>query len=207
MAAVAGGVTLVQLRDKTALDAELVEVARVLKERLAPLGVPLIVNDRVDVALAAGADGLHVGQGDMGIAEARSRLGPEQDPRAVAGAGRRSRGGRCSGAWTMWRRARCSAPPPSRTSPRRSGSRACGGFAQGTRLPLVGIGGIGVGNAGAVIEAGADGVAVVSAILALPTSKRRRGPFGAWWTRPWRPPVDGVRPGSRRRRSGRNGDR
>ncbi|MDH3917494.1 MAG: thiamine phosphate synthase, partial [Rhodospirillales bacterium] len=64
-AAVRGGVSLVQLRDKTASDAAMTEQARALKVLLTPLGVPLIVNDRLEVALAAEADGLHLGQEDV----------------------------------------------------------------------------------------------------------------------------------------------
>jgi thiamine-phosphate pyrophosphorylase len=75
--AVAGGCTLIQYRDKGADARRQVEQARVLKEALAGTGVPLIVNDRVDVALAAGADGVHLGQGDMHPNDARRLLGPE----------------------------------------------------------------------------------------------------------------------------------
>ena len=64
-AAVRGGVTAVQLREKECGTREFVELARRLKAILAATGIPLIVNDRVDVALAAGADGVHLGQSDM----------------------------------------------------------------------------------------------------------------------------------------------
>src|SRR6188768_1741575 len=71
-----GGATLVQLRDKLGDTRRLVEEARAIKAALAPLGVPLVINDRVDVALAAGADGVHVGQEDMAVEDARRLLGP-----------------------------------------------------------------------------------------------------------------------------------
>ena len=71
-----GGATTVQLRDKVNSVTDMIEEARALKAALAPLNVPLIVNDRVDVALAAGADGVHVGQEDMAVEEARRALGP-----------------------------------------------------------------------------------------------------------------------------------
>src|SRR5256885_16485065 len=77
----AGGATLVQLRDKHSETRALVETARAIKSALAPARIPLIVNDRVDVALAAHADGVHVGQDDMAAA----------DPRALRGAGARTR--------------------------------------------------------------------------------------------------------------------
>src|SRR5262245_39744491 len=72
---VAGGATLVQLRDKHGATRRLVAEARAIKQALAASGVPLLVNDRVDVALAAGADGVHVGQDDMAVADARRLLG------------------------------------------------------------------------------------------------------------------------------------
>jgi thiamine-phosphate pyrophosphorylase len=75
-AVAAGGATVVQLRDKVNDTAQMVEEVRALKAVLAPFGVPLIVNDRVDVALAAEADGVHVGQEDMAVEEARRMLGP-----------------------------------------------------------------------------------------------------------------------------------
>ena len=76
--AVAGGVTMVQLREKDAATGEFVELGRRLMRLLKPLGVPLIINDRVDVALAVDADGVHIGQSDMSYADARKLLGPEK---------------------------------------------------------------------------------------------------------------------------------
>ena len=71
----AGGATLVQLRDKLATRGSMVERARAIKAALGT--VPLLINDRVDVALAAGADGVHVGQDDMAPEDARRLLGPD----------------------------------------------------------------------------------------------------------------------------------
>ena len=76
-AAVRGGVTVVELREKECGAREFVALARRLREILAPAGIPLIINDRVDVALASGADGVHVGQSDMDSRDARGLLGPE----------------------------------------------------------------------------------------------------------------------------------
>ena len=108
-----GGATLVQLRDKRGATREMVAQARAIKAVLAPLGVPLIVNDRVDVALASGADGVHLGQDDMDVADARRLLGPERSsvsrsrpmPEAQAAPLQHL---------TMWRSAR-SFPPRRRT--------------------------------------------------------------------------------------------
>ncbi|MBV2185793.1 MAG: thiamine phosphate synthase, partial [Rhizobium sp.] len=75
--AVAGGVTLVQLRDKNASTARMIETGRALKTALLGTGVPLIINDDVEAAIAIGADGLHVGQGDMDAQTARRLIGPD----------------------------------------------------------------------------------------------------------------------------------
>ena len=71
-----GGATLVQLRDKVSETRAMVDEARAIKKALAPFSVPFVVNDRVDVALAAGADGVHLGQDDMKVEDARRLLGP-----------------------------------------------------------------------------------------------------------------------------------
>lgn len=76
--AVAGGVTMVQLREKDASTGEFVELAFRLKEILKPYNVPLIINDRVDVALAVDAEGLHIGQSDMPYEIARKLLGSDK---------------------------------------------------------------------------------------------------------------------------------
>ena len=76
--AVAGGITIVQLREKDASTGEFVELAMRLKEMLKPYNIPLIINDRVDVALAVDADGVHIGQSDMAYKDARRLLGPDK---------------------------------------------------------------------------------------------------------------------------------
>ena len=73
-----GGVTMVQLREKECSTGEFVLLARRLKELLTPLGIPLIINDRVDVALAVDADGVHIGQSDMAYEDARRLLGSDK---------------------------------------------------------------------------------------------------------------------------------
>jgi thiamine-phosphate pyrophosphorylase len=169
-AAVEGGVTLVQLRDKGADGRALLEAARALIALLTPLGVPLILNDRVDVAVAAGAAGCHVGQSDLPPAAARALLGqgailglsldvieqaPAVDPTVVdyiahgpfASTATKPDAGAAVGAAGIAR---------VRALPRLQA------------LPLVAIGGLDAGNLGAAIGAGADGIAVVSAVIAAP---------------------------------------
>ena len=164
-AAVRGGVTLVQLREKTLPDAEIVELARALKGLLGPAGVPLIINDRAEVARAAGADGVHLGQGDPGAGRAREILGPD----AVIGvsAGTRAEAARVDKALADYvgvgplyaTPTKPDAGPPIGIS----GLTAL--HAALAPLPVVAIGGIGAGNAAEVMASGAaDGIAVVSAI-------------------------------------------
>ena len=164
-AAVRGGATLVQLREKALGDAELVEAARALKGRLAPLGVPLIINDRVEVARAAGADGVHLGQDDLDAARARRILGPAGLIGVSAGtaeeAARIDRGlADYVGIGAVYATAtKPDAGPP-------IGLAGLAALAATLRpLPVVAIGGIGVREAAQVMAGGAaDGIAVVSAI-------------------------------------------
>ena len=162
-AAVRGGVTLVQLREKSLPDAELVTCARALVDLLTPLGVPLIINDRVEMAIAAGAAGVHLGQDDAHAGQARSLLGPggiigvsagTMDEVATVSAGLADYVG-------------VGAVYP-------TGSKADAGPAIGVAglaalmarlpLPVVAIGGIHAGNTAQVAATGVAGVAVVSAI-------------------------------------------
>lgn len=166
-AAVKGGATIVQLRDPQAHGRVLVEQARALKALLAPLGIPLIINDRVDVAVAAEADGVHLGQDDMAPGDARALLGPGR----ILGL---SVGNPAEHASSDLSVVDYLGVGPVKAT----GTKADAGAAIGTagvtairaltRLPIVGIGGIDAGLASDVIRAGADGVAVVSAICAAP---------------------------------------
>lgn len=166
-AAVAGGIGMVQLREKTASTRDFVELARGLLARLRPHGVPLLINDRVDVALAADADGVHVGQDDMRPADVRALIGPdkilglsvtgEAETRAAAGQPVDYLG----------------AGPVFATATKKDAGAPQGIAGLRTMLalatvPVVAIGGIGPANAAAVMAAGADGVAVVSAICSAP---------------------------------------
>ncbi len=167
-----GGATLVQLRDKRGDTGAMVETARAIKKALAPFGVGFVVNDRVDVALAAGADGVHIGPEDMTVADARRLLGP----RAIIGLSIKSV-------------AEAEAAPVEFIDYVGSG----GVYAtlskeqkkppigpQGLKriidvlrprkaaMPVCGIAGVDASNAAEVIRAGADGVAVISALSLAP---------------------------------------
>jgi thiamine-phosphate pyrophosphorylase len=165
--AVRGGVACVQLREKgLSTRAFLVEAQRI-KELLAPFGVPLIINDRADVALAVGAEGVHVGQQDMPCETVRRLLGP----RAIIGLSVES--------WEDVERAQ-SLPvdylgvSPLFATPTKTDTKGTWGIEGLARIrafsrhPLVAIGGLHGENAAAAVLAGADGIAVVSAICAAP---------------------------------------
>jgi len=163
-AAVKGGVTLIQLREKTASTRAFIEQARVLKRLLAPLRVPLLINDRIDVALAAGADGAHVGQQDMPVALARQLLGPA----AIIGLSITELGqvrdrdvelADYLGVGPIFAQStKLDATPP-------LGLDGLAEVRRATGKPIVAIGGVSAANADAVRSAGADGIAVVSAIM------------------------------------------
>ena len=172
--AVRGGVTLVQLRDKAADGRALLEEARALIALLAPHSVPLIVNDRVDVALAAGAAGCHVGQSDLPAAAARALLGED----AILGVSLDAVHQVAAVDPALVDYVAHGPLAPTLTKADAGGPVGAEGLAMVRRLtalPLVAIGGIDAGNAGAAIRAGADGIAVVSAIMAAadPTAASR----------------------------------
>lgn len=164
-AAVRGGATLVQLREKDAPLARVIALARALKARLRPSGVPLIVNDSIEAVLAADADGLHVGQGDLPPAAARAAIGPERILGVSAGNLAEARIAEPTivdyvGAGPVYATAsKADAGQP-------IGPDGIRDLRAALTVPLVAIGGIAAGNAAAAIRAGADGVAVVSAICA-----------------------------------------
>ena len=168
-----GGATLVQLRDKRSDTRAMVEEARAIKAALAAFAIPFVVNDRVDVALAAGADGVHIGPDDMTVEDARALLGPD----AIIGLSIKTVDEAATAPVDTHRLCRhrrrlCDNVESSRRA-RRSGPlglhilSACSGAARKS-LPLCGIAGIDAGNAAAVIAAGADGVAVISALSLAP---------------------------------------
>jgi len=168
----AGGATLVQLRDKKNETRAMVALARALKAALAPFAVPFVVNDRVDVALAANADGVHIGPDDMAVEDARALLGPG----AIIGVSIKSVEAAQAAPVGSFDYAGVGGVYATLSKEQKNPPIGPGGLARITgvlrgrapRLPIVGIAGIDAGNAGAVIAAGADGVAVISALSSAP---------------------------------------
>jgi len=164
-AAVRGGADVIQLRDKEASGGRLFEIAVALRELIRGTGIPLIVNDRLDVAMAAGADGVHLGQEDLPADAARRILGPGKILGVSAETPAEARRAEAAGADYL------GVGPVFEAR----GSKPDAGAPQGldqivriraeTRLPIVAIGGIRPDNARRVREAGADAVAVISAIV------------------------------------------
>lgn len=164
-AALEAGAGFLQLRDKRASTRSLLATATVLAAVSRRYRCVFVVNDRVDVAMASGAQGVHLGADDMPPRLARSLMGPD----AVIGVSVRSREEALS-AWkdgADYLAANIVFPTP--TKPDSSAPLGLEGvrrLAGATPLPLVAIGGINASNAGSVISSGADGVAVVSAVMA-----------------------------------------
>ena len=161
--AVKGGVTIVQLREKDASTGEFVALARRLMSILKPLGIPLIINDRVDVALAVDADGVHIGQSDMAYADARRLLGPDK----IIGLSVESLEDlEAANALDV---DYVGISPVYGTPTKTDTAEPFGleGLRRAVEMsvhPTVAIGGMNAATIGEVMEAGADGVAVVSAI-------------------------------------------
>ncbi|MBN1887444.1 MAG: thiamine phosphate synthase [Thermoflexales bacterium] len=167
MAAVAGGVTAVQLRDKAASTREMIELGQALLAITRPAGVPLIVNDRLDVALAVEADGVHVGQDDMPASIARRLIGPDKILGVTASNSQEARQAVADGADYLGCNAVFWTPTKTDTG-QPVGVEGFRDLVRAVPLPVVAIGGIKLDNAGDLIRAGAAGVAVVSAIVAAP---------------------------------------
>ena len=164
-AAARGGVTAVQLREKECDTREFVELGRRLKVLLAPFDVPLIINDRVDVALAVGADGVHIGQSDMTFRDARALLGPQAAIGLSVETKEQSQEADSLDAAYLGVSPVFATPTKTDAAPA-WGLTGLGCVRAASRHVLVAIGGITLENAADVIKAGADGVAVVSAICA-----------------------------------------
>jgi thiamine-phosphate pyrophosphorylase len=166
-AAIEGGATAIQLRDKEASTRELIEVGQALRELTRERGVAFIVNDRVDVALAVDADGVHVGQDDMPAMLARKLVGPDKIVGVSASTVEEALQAEADGADYVSASPVFSTPTKTDTPPP-TGLEGLRAFVETLRVPVVAIGGINEGNVEEVIKAGAAGVAVISAVVAAP---------------------------------------
>ncbi len=167
-----GGATLIQLRDKISETRALVAAARAIKAALQPFNVPFVVNDRVDVALAADADGVHLGPDDMAVEDARRLLGPD----ALIGLSIKSVAEAAAAPVDLIDYVGSGGVYVTLSKEQKNAPIGPDGLARivealhrrAPKMPLCGIAGIDALNAAAVIGAGADGIAVISALSLTP---------------------------------------
>ena len=165
-ATIAGGCRLIQLREKEWPSGRLLPLAERLRERCRRAGVTFIVNDRVDLALAVGADGVHLGQDDLPPRSARPLLRPGMVLGRSTHSVAQAREAQAEGADYI----AVGSMFPTQTKPdfELVGPELIRAVRPHTKAPLVGIGGITRENVAQVIRAGADGVAVISAVCGAP---------------------------------------
>lgn len=164
--ALEGGVTLVQYRAKTASSAEMYAEALQLKALCDSFNVPLIINDRLDIAMAVGAAGVHLGQDDLPCAAARKLLGEDYIIGVSAHNPAEAKAALQSGADYLG----CGAVfgTATKADVKKLGTDGLAAICKAKGLPVVGIGGVTADNYREVRAAGADGAAIVSGILAQP---------------------------------------
>jgi thiamine-phosphate pyrophosphorylase len=207
-AALASGVRVIQVREKDGSARRALEIALAVRRLTSRFDALLIVNDRIDIALAAGADGVHLGQSDLPIAEARRLLGdaaliglsitdagqlasPEAAAADYLGVGAVfPTGSKADATLTGLALLEAARVAAQSWAARVSGA---GGKPEGGAAPIVAIGGITAGNAARAVLAGADVVAVISAITAAPEPGRMAAAL-VEAVRTARPPVEAVRP-------------
>jgi thiamine-phosphate diphosphorylase len=165
-AAIAGGADVIQLRDKTASSRKLFEDAMEIRHLTWKAKIPFIVNDRLDIALACNADGLHVGQSDLPALVARQLLGEDKilgvSAETVAEAIQAEKDGvNYLGVGPIFE-ARSTKPDASHPI----GLAMLAEIRRQTSLPIIAIGGITAANAVETLSAGATGIAVISAVIA-----------------------------------------
>jgi thiamine-phosphate pyrophosphorylase len=170
-AAVQGGVTVVQLRAKALPFREFLDLGLRAADRLAGTGVPLLINDRMDIALACGAAGVHLGQEDMPVPQARRILGRDKTIGVSVNTPEEALRAEREGADYV------GASPAYATTSKETGLAVLGPegvrrIKRAVRIPVVAIGGINAGNSAALADSGADGIAVISAVLGAPDARR-----------------------------------
>lgn len=162
--AIKGGVTLVQLREKDISSRDFYHIALKIKEVVHYHHIPLIINDRLDIALAADADGLHIGQDDLPLKVARKLLGPGKILGYSVSNAEEARFGEQNGADYLG--AGTVYPTGSKADVGELiGADGLRSIKQSVSIPVVGIGGIGISNLEEVKVTGIDGISLISAIL------------------------------------------
>ncbi len=169
--AVAGGASLIQLRGKKWTSREFLDRGIQAVRLLRPQKIPLIINDRLDIALACDADGVHLGQDDIPLPYARKVLGKNKIIGISVAAPNEARAAEMAGADYL------GAGPVFATLSKKDigpvlGLEGLREIRQAAKIPILAIGGISATNAAEVIRAGADGVAVISAIAGAADPKK-----------------------------------
>lgn len=180
--ALEGGVTLLQVREKDASVQEFYNIGLNLKKIAREYRVPLIVNDRVDIALALDADGIHIGQGDLPPAVIRRIIGPNKILGYSVSNLEQARAGERLGVDYL------GAGPVYATGSKADASSPIGlnvlkNIKESVSIPVVGIGGIGLANLAEVKDTGIDGISVISAILSQEDPSRAARELGDLWRR------------------------
>lgn len=162
--AISGGATFVQLREKDASADEIAALARELKPICEQAGIPFVIDDEVEIALAVGADGVHVGQDDMACENARALLGPDAIVGVSAQTVEQALAAQAAGADYLGVGALIPTPTkPDAVDVTYDELRA---ICEAVDIPVVGIGGLNARTIGQLAGSKADGAAVVSAIFA-----------------------------------------
>lgn len=166
-AAIRGGATVVQLRDKDATTRQMLEFGQALHDITRAAGLPLIVNDRIDVALALDAEGVHVGQDDLPTPVARRIIGPHRILGVSAETVEQAQQAEREGADYLGVGDVFGTPSKPDAGPPIGVARLAE-IVRSVSIPCVAIGGITLQNAAAVVEAGVAGVSVISAVIGAP---------------------------------------
>lgn len=165
--ALAGGIDVIQLRDKRVSARERYQTGCRLREQTERAGVPLVVNDRIDLAQAIDADGVHLGQSDLPLHVARDQLGSSAIIGVSASTVTEARAAETAGANYLGVGAVFGTTSKDVSDEENGiGTERIEAIADAVDIPVIGIGGIDASNAASVVDAGATGVAVISAITA-----------------------------------------
>lgn len=166
-AALRGGANVIQLRDKDVPVRDMIALGQALLPLTREAGVPLIVNDRIDVALALDADGVHVGQDDIPAEVARQIIGPDRILGVSAATVEQAQQAARAGATYLGVGDIFGTPSKPDAGPP-IGLASLAEITRAVHLPVLGIGGVTIANAASVVQAGAVGVAVISAVIGAP---------------------------------------